>query len=533
MPTMPTDRTLPMPLPSTADLLVSGGDHRIALDPVTGRNKYGCQPCASPGLVAFGSSTSSGISPAALAVADGLRGRLAGGLAHQPAAELYRREMDRLRGELLALCGIDHALDPGLVFSASGTDVHLLAAQVAARLSGDGGASGVPVRPLVILAGEAESGSGVPAALTGRHFSTYNALGRITNPGESLGQACASDILNVPIRHADGSLRDADVVDMEIEALVSQAVHDGRHVLLVLIDVSKTGCIAPSISCVMRLHRRWPAAVQVLVDACQFRIEPGTIQAYLRNGFMIALTGSKFVAGPSFSGALLLPAVAGETLRQRGIPAELRLYSAREEWPHDWPCAQSLGSHANFGLLLRWQAAVHELREFRAVPAPQVEGILRRFAKAIRQRLSRDPAFSILDVPALDRTALDSPSNWDDIQTIYPFLLYRSASHGGQAVLSRDETAGIYHRLQRPGRGADALAYQIGQPVDCGHRAGVPVSALRLCMSARLVVQAARDPGQEMGVIRQAMSCLDTVAALVRTPPSSLSGTTVPDAAFS
>ncbi|AJG24512.1 hypothetical protein [Cupriavidus basilensis] len=422
-----------MPLPSTADLLVSGGDHRIALDPATGRNKYGCQPLAATGLVPFGSSTSSGISPAAFAEVDALRNRLAAALPHQSAAELYRRELDRLRGELLALCGIGDALGTGLVFSASGTDVHLLAARVAARVAangagsdaGDAGIRGVRGRPLVILAGEAESGSGVAAALAARHFSTYNALGRTTIPGESLSQACASDILDVPIRNADGSLRDASVVDAQIEALVSQAVQDARQVLLVLIDVSKTGCIAPSIACVTALHRRWPSAVQVLVDACQFRIEPGTLRAYLRNGCMVALTGSKFVTGPSFSGALLLPAAIGKTLRERGVPAELRLYSAREEWPQGWASTQALGSFANFGLLLRWQAAIHELREFLAVPPGQAAGIARRFASAIQQRLGRDPAFAALAVPALDRTALNTPSHWDEIQTIHPFLLYR------------------------------------------------------------------------------------------------------------
>lgn len=530
-----------MPLPSTADLLVSGGDHRIALDPETGRNKYGCQPLASTGLVPFGSSTSSGISPAAFAEVDALRNRLAAALPHQSAPELYCRELDRLRGELLALCGIGDALGTGLVFSASGTDVHLLAARVAARVAADGagsdagnaGVQGVPGRPLVILAGEAESGSGVAAALAGRHFSTYNALGRTTIPGESLSQACASDILDVPIRHADGSLRDASVVDAQIEALVSQAVQDGRQVLLVLIDVSKTGCIAPSIACVTALHRRWPSAVQVLVDACQFRIEPGTLQAYLRNGCMVALTGSKFVTGPSFSGALLLPAAIGKTLRERGVPAELRLYSAREEWPQGWASAQALGSYANFGLLLRWQAAIHELREFLAVPAGQAADILRRFASAIQQRLGSDPAFAALAVPALDRTALDTPSHWDEIQTIHPFLLYRCQPAGGRAALSREETAAIFRRVQAPGSADAGVAYQLGQPVDSGHRAGVPVSALRLCMSARLVVQAARDPDQERHLIGQALACLDMVCALVHTPTRDVGVAPVLDTAFS
>lgn len=531
---MPTGRMLPMPLPSTADLLVSGGDHRIALDPATGRNKYGCQPLASTGLVPFGSSTSSGISPAAFAVVDALRNRLAAGLTHQPAAELYRRELDRLRGELLALCGIGDALGAGLVFSASGTDVHLLAARVAAHVAGDGAGrdAGVPGRPLVILAGEAESGSGVAAALAGRHFSTYNALGRTTVPGESLSQACASDILDVPIRNADGSLRDASVVDAQIDALVSQAVHDARQVLLVLIDVSKTGCIAPSIACVTALHRRWPRAVQVLVDACQFRIEPGTLQAYLRNGCMVALTGSKFVTGPPFSGALLLPAAIGKTLRERGVPAELRLYSAREEWPQGWASAQALGSYANFGLLLRWQAAIHELREFLAVPAEQAAGILRRFASAIQQRLGRDPAFTALAVPALDRAALNTPSRWDEIQTIHPFLLYRCQPGGGRVALSRDETAAIFRRVQAPANPAAAVAYQLGQPVDSGHRAGVPVSALRLCMSARLAVQAARDLDQERNIIGQAMACLDMVSALVHTPSRDVGVAPVLNTAF-
>lgn len=538
---MPTAWTLTMPLPSTADLLVSGGDHRIALDPATGRNKYGCQPLASTGLVPFGSSTSSGISPAAFAEVDALRNRLAAALPHQSAPELYRHELDRLRGELLALCGIGDALGTGLVFSASGTDVHLLAARVAARVAADGAGSdacnagnpSVRGRPLVIMAGEAESGSGVAAALTGRHFSTYNALGRTTIPGESLSQACASDILDVPIRNADGSLRDASMVDAQIEALVSQAVQDGRQVLLVLIDVSKTGCIAPSIACMTALHRRWPSAVQVLVDACQFRIEPGTLQAYLRNGCMVALTGSKFVTGPSFSGALLLPAAIGKILRERGVPAELRLYSAREEWPQGWASAQALGSYANFGLLLRWQAAIHELREFLAVPAGQAAGILRRFAGAIQQRLGSDPAFAALAVPALDRTALNTPSHWDEIQTIHPFLLYRCQPGGGRTALSREETAAIFRRVQEPGSADAGVAYQLGQPVDSGHRAGVPVSALRLCMSARLVVQAARDPDQERHLIGQALACLDMVSALVHIPTRDVGVAPVLDTAFS
>ncbi|MBO9651131.1 MAG: hypothetical protein J7605_21715 [Variovorax sp.] len=489
-------------LPSTRELLVSGGDHRIALDPATGRNPYGCSPVATSNQVPFGSSTCSGISSSALAVVDALRERLASGLAWGSPTQLYRQEMDRLRTELLQLCGIDAGSGTGLVFAASGTDVHLLAA----RMACDGEADS----PLaVIMAGQSETGGGVRAALAGRHFSTRSALGRTMVPGEMLDDSCECDILDVPIRTPDGTPRDAKLVDAEIGVVVERAVCEGRQVLLVLMDVSKTGCIAPGIASVVALRQRWGSAVQVLVDACQFRIEPVTLQAYLSHGWMVAVTGSKFLTGPPFSGALMLPPTLGAARRTRPLPLALRAYSAREEWPQDWPGAKALESHANFGLLVRWQAAIHELRAFQAVPPQLTRDVLRRFASAVQMRLSRDPCFEALPVPALDRIALGASPTWDDIRTIHPFLLYRPTPGGGRIPLGRDEAADIHRRIAATSPDCGEWAYQVGQPVDC---------ALRLCMSARLVVQAARDRDLGAGVIAQAMACLDKIAALASGP---------------
>lgn len=495
-------------LPSTRELLVSGGDHRIALDPATGRNPYGCSPVAASNQVPFGSSTSSGISPSALALVDALRDRLASGLGRSSPAQLYQQEMDRLRAELFRMCGIDAASGTGLVFAASGTDVHLLAARMACNVE-----TGRPLA--VITAGQSESGSGVRAALTGRHFSNSSALGHATVPGQMLGESCRGDLLDVPIRTPDGAPRDAGSVDAEIGMLVERAVCEGRQVLLVLMDVSKTGCIAPGIASILKLRRRWSPAVQVLVDACQFRIEPATLQAYLRHGFMVAVTGSKFLTGPPFSGALMVPPALSAARRGRHLPAALHAYSAREEWPQDWPGAQALESHANFGLLVRWQAAIHELREFQAVPLNVTREILRRFAAAVQMRLHRDPCFAALPVPALDRTALCAISAWDDIQTIHPFLLYRPLPQGGRIPLRRHETADIHRHIGAAASDHGEWAFQLGQPVDCGSRSQVQVSALRLCMSARLVVQAARDRDLGTRIIGQAMACLDRIAASI------------------
>ena len=58
--------------------------------------------------------------------------------------------------------------------------------------------------------------------------------------------------------------------------------------------------------------------------------------------------------------------------------------------------------------------------------------------------------------------------------------------------------------------------YQLGQPVSCGKRDGVPVSALRICASARLIVEATTGGGEKAArVIGKALAALDKAALLV------------------
>lgn len=485
---------------------MEGGDARIALDP-DGLNKYGCPPLPDPGLVALGSSTASVVSGAGFAAADRLRDRLA--QAAQPDAVLYARELERVRGELLGLCGISDMAGVAAVFAASGTDVHLIAAQ----LAGAGSAS----QTLAIMAEAGETGSGVPAALAGHHFSAHAALGGEVAAGTPITGGAALEVATVPVRLPDGTPRPAADVDAEVETVVAAAA--GRRVLLTLVDVSKSGLIAPSPACVAALQGRLPESVEVLVDACQFRIAPATLRAYLERGFMVALTGSKFVTGPSFSGVLLMPAPVAARLRGRTLPPALRAYSSRAEWPRGWDSAGLLDDVANFGLLLRWEAALEELRALRALPEAQVARFLQAFAEAVQQRLASDPLFEPLPVPPIDRRPLIEATSWDHIQTIFPFLLYHLDSGAGRTPLSRAETAQVYRLLQTdldiPGA---RLRFQLGQPVACGSRDGVPVSALRLCASARLVVEAQGGDGRNAAaVIGKALAALDKAALLART----------------
>ena len=147
------------------------------------------------------------------------------------------------------------------------------------------------------------------------------------------------------------------------------------------------------------------------------------------------------------------------------------------------------------------------------------------WGRAVADRIARDPCFAALPVPPLVRATSPSEGVWDRLQTIFPFVVHRARAGGRPRPLSADETALLYRLLQRsegalpslaPERQARALRVQLGQPVPCGSRDGVPVSALRICASARWVADAAGSPQGTGHAVRQAMLAFDRLALLAR-----------------
>lgn len=505
---------------STERLLLSGGDERIAVCPQRVANKYGCSPVPQGLTAAFGSSTASSISERGFAAADRLRDRLQHACQHASPAQVYARELDRVRRELTVSCGLSDLPGLEIAFAASGTDLHLVVAQMAAGFSAQ--------PPLVIMMEGTETGSSVAAALGGRHFSGQSALGHETQAGAGLHGARHNQLAQIAIRQPNGQPRPLPDLHAEIEALVMQAAQAGQRVLLIMLDLSKTGLMAPSPDFAADLRDRWPDTVDVMVDACQFRLSNASLHAYLDAGFLVAMTGSKFLTGPSFSGALFVPRELARRLAACPLPTGLRAYAARAEWPRHWAAREQLDDVENFGLLLRWQATLAELHAFRLVPEIRVERFLGDFARAVRQHLKGDAAFQPLPVPEIDRRAFTGEAGWDHLPTIFPFLLHGLDPQGQRQPLSREQTQRVYQLLQADltSSGLDldgldpelaALRCQVGQPVACGERDGVPVSALRLCASARLVVEAAARHGTlSRAVIRRALATLDKAAWLAQ-----------------
>lgn len=484
------------PLPLEA-WLGQGGDDRIAVDP-GGANTYGCPPHPVNGGLVFASCTASPPSPRAFAAAESLHRRL--GLDHAAglSPQRYANEMERLRADLILGLGLTDLPGLDIIFGASGTDLHLFAAQVCADKT-------APWR--VFMPEAAETGGGVPAALAGRHAYARAAHAGLVTLGSPVNGAQVHEVVALALRGPDGRPRPPGAVDDELERGVLTTLGQGWGALVVLADQSKTGLVGPDPSVALALQRRFPGRVELLVDACQGRLRPASLRRHLSDGLLTAVTGSKFVGGPAFCGALLVPAAAARRLGRQALPAGFADYSGRADWPGNWLGASSLPPVANPGLLLRWEAALADLGALRALGEAALRAALAPAASAIAERLRSDPALASLEVPGRPSDPEALGSDWDQVQTVFPFLARRRG-----AVLGPAEAVRLWRDL-----GADGC--RLGQPVNCAGPDGRPAGALRLSLGLPHALEALHPLGRgPAALVADALRALDRVVEALSQP---------------
>jgi hypothetical protein len=221
-----------------------------------------------------------------------------------------------------------------------------------------------------------------------------------------------------------------------------------------------------------------------------------------------------------FAGALFVPAEAARRLQARALPAGLDASSSRAEWPAHWAAGATLSARPNFGLLLRWSAAVEHLRDFSGLPEEAVAGFLARFRDAIAEAVWRLPTLQLVPTAPLNRSALVAEAGWDALPTIFAFGL-RQGGEGGR-LLGPAEAA-LVQRLLRTNLLADwpgadgfgpesSLRIELGQPVTFGRPGGEPAAGLRLCASAPLIVVALAGEAAARRVLDRARCALAKAA---------------------
>ncbi len=465
----------------TADALMeTGGDIRLQRDPRSALNGYGCSHRPRPWAITFASSTASSSSERGYLAADQER-------LKTTAKLLAADNLSPVRASLAAVQrGLKQAFALGaetqVILAASGTDTELLALALTHLPDAD-----EPI--LNILIAPEETGRGVPMAARGAHFAVDTARGHdVAFEAPIAGFRPDTKLANVKLRHPDGGLREWPEVEAEISANLADGIATGHRVILHVLDLSKTGLLAPSPAFLTELRSRHGEKFDIVVDACQARLSAQAMKAYLALQAVVLITGSKFFTGPPFAGALLIPAAIAARLRHGELPAGLEAYFGRGEFPESCKAADALPPGGNYGLSLRWHAALAEIKAFNLVPPPRRAEILRGFGAEVRAAIAANPALALLDAPAIARLEADEP--WERLPSIFSFSL---RPPGRKHALDPIEARAVYVWLNAdlgkilPGHPAASRICHIGQPVRLPQPDGGYIGVLRVSAGARLI----------------------------------------------
>jgi glutamate/tyrosine decarboxylase-like PLP-dependent enzyme len=510
----------------TEVLLAQGGDSRVAQLPATGRNAYGTATAPQPGEICFSSSTATNVSQGGYAAVEVLRQRLMAEAVAGQADAVFKRQMSAVRRKVAQFTGAAQVAGSAVVLTASGTDTELLALDFARF----GGGKASPALVSIVVDPN-ETGTGVPFAAGGRHYLTCTSQGLTVDAGSGIDGLADGriEVHFVGLRHADGAPRAVGDIDAEVERVALRAIAEGRRCLLHVLDASKTGLGAPSIALATRLMDSHPDAIDVVVDACQMRLSSEAMRAYLERGFMVQVTASKFYAAPPFAGALLLPRTI--VRRPRGpLPMGLAAYVGRAEWPTDLGRRLHVPTgRSNLGLLARWTAGLHEIEAFEAVPEPEARALLVRFQRDVASLIAERPTLRLAGAHTFDHSVLGIDDQWAGLATILSFEVMRRGTDGHLETLGFDELRQVYRligkdlaaRLPRNVRrhqayqAAARFSCHVGQPVRTGTRDGQPQGVLRICSSARHVIDVYGSDGDVSAREQRYVALLEQVAVVL------------------
>lgn len=481
-------------------ILVRGGDSRLTIDPISGLNRYGVCPRPRPEAIHFSSSTASAVSEHGFLACELLR-RWARDFVRSGVSEDEIRAsiMDTIVRGLQDLLGLEEA-GSDVVVLPSGTDAELATVMMATAASGNRRLTSILIAP-------DESGRGVRMAASGQYFDSESSNGVPISKGARAFGGPEPAVLEVPIRDRDCRERSLEEIDRDVNELVSAAIAAGDHVLVHVLHGSKTGLIAPSRDAIARLRREHPDRVDIAIDACQLRSDWLELGELVRAGCVVQTSGSKFLTGPPFSGALLLPtSYRGRLEAVQEHLAKAPAVAHSECWRGWWRGRLERASAApSAAPSFRWIPALLEAELYRQVPREKIVDAMERFRTEIVPRVTASHHLRPLDdaIATDDRT---ETLRW----SIVAFEVMAARGDGSLAALAAESGQRFFERLNEdlssghPGgmresdRAIASVCCHIGQPVTL-ERDGSHVTVLRLVLGARFfnAIGHVNGPGSE------------------------------------
>ena len=398
-------------------IMSEGGDHRITLSEQTGLNKYGCSPYPSI-IINYGSTTANTISLDSFRFVKMLYFNKFFQFSSKIDTEsYYDQEIQYIKKEIKEYFSLNKQTE--VILGASGTDLELMIINI--------GISSKENQILNIILSPSEVGSGIKDAACGHHFSIKTALGPNNFlVGDFVDKEQEKKIETVFIENRDvnSELYSDEILLKKIEDEIQKGIKNNKRVVLHTIYRSKSGAVIPSKKSTIFLLEKYKGKIDISVDCCQGRVSKDTIHDFISRNAMILFTGSKFIGGPPFSGALIIPkSIKNRVTKNNKISNKLVNYFSKEELPNEWTINNLLfnkKNNQNLGLLYRWKSATYEMRRVSKISEQKIIEILTIFNDLVINEVNNSTFFNLLDTK---RHSINNFRSSFDFDMIYVLLI--------------------------------------------------------------------------------------------------------------
>ena len=401
----------------------------------TGRNKYNVRPDVFRNVFNRASCTCSPFSVDGYAAAY----KLYESLDSETFAETRQRHIEDIKG-LISFEGCDRF---DVFFAPSGSDLCYYPLLFSKLIH--------PERSIFnVITCPEELGSGSIAAFDGKFYCSENQFGESVVKGEPIDDSFVIDRSEFSARDSDGNIINHRVALLE----TIQEKYNSHSVIANLVIGSKSG-IENNVSIVAHT----PEDVLWTIDLCQFRASRTLINGLIGMNCCVMLTGSKFYQSPPFCAVLLVPKTVSQRFGKVD-PSSVKAFSkvlSRHDIPLEFPeIREHLTDFRNYGLLLRWEAALAEMKAIGKLDTYAVNQQIQAWNQSIVERLGKSKYFKLM--PGQDKTN----------KTIVSFRV----KIGDDRFLNHSELTDLYRAICRTktDKVDDAEYVLFGQPVKYGEK---------------------------------------------------------------
>ena len=235
-----------------------------------------------------------------------------------------------------------------------------------------------------------ELGSGSNTAFQGKCFFNKNQYGEEVVKDEALSDQLKISSVSFPARDDNGQIVDhrKSLYDIVHKTYRSHAVNAN------LVIGSKSG-IENNISIVSHT----PEDVLWTIDLCQFRASRVLINGLIGMNCCVMLTGSKFYQSPPFCAVLLVPKSVSKKFKKatKDLVSPFAKVFSKHDIPEDFDdIREHLPDFRNYGLLLRWEAALEEMLSLAELDTYEVNLRIEEWNKLIVTALGESKYFQLM-----------------------------------------------------------------------------------------------------------------------------------------